>query len=105
MKTTRAGHDQTESKHSAKRGLSLHMILTLAAFMPAVAYGIGLRTPNQDPEAVARGNAFVATADNPAAIYYNPAGITQLEGHNVHAGLYLISADTKYESLTGRKAE
>ena len=74
--------------------------------MPAVAYGIGLRTPNQDPEAVARGNAFVATADNPAAIYYNPAGITQLEGQNVQVGvLSYLGINTRYESLSGTASD
>jgi hypothetical protein len=34
----------------------------------------GFRLPNQNPEAIARGNAFVATADNPGD-HYNPAGI------------------------------
>lgn len=48
----------------------------------------GFRLPDQDAFATARGEAFVATADNPSAIYYNPAGITQLEGHNVRGGLY-----------------
>lgn len=59
------------------------------------------RLANQDPEAIARGNAFAATANNPSAIYYNPAGITQLEGQNASAGLYLISASTKYNGPNG----
>ena len=69
------------------------------------AGAVGFRLPNQDPEGIARGNAFAATADNPSAIYYNPAGITQLEGHNFSVGLYLISADTEYTSPTGGKAQ
>lgn len=62
---------------------------------------VGLRLPNQDPEAIARGNAFVATADNPSTIYHNPAGITQLEGHQLSAGVYLISTDVSYVSPSG----
>jgi len=89
-----------------KHNLRLHVALVMAAFLPAVAYGIGLRTPNQHPEAVARGNAFVATADNPAAIYYNPAGITQLEGHNVSLGvLNYLAIKTRYESPTGSESD
>ncbi len=64
----------------------------------------GFRLPNQDPEAVARGNAFAATADDPAAIYYNPAGITQLDGQNASAGLYLISTSEKFTSTSGATA-
>jgi long-chain fatty acid transport protein len=66
---------------------------------------VGLRDPNLDPEAIARGDAFTATADNPAAIYYNPAGITQLQGNNLRVGVYLISPDTRFTSPTDIKAE
>ena len=48
----------------------------------------GFALPSQDAFATARGEAFVATADNPSAIYYNPAGITQLEGNNLRGGVY-----------------
>jgi long-chain fatty acid transport protein len=68
------------------------------------ASAVGFRLPNQDPEAIARGNAFVATADNPSAVYYNPAGITQLEGQNITAGLYLVSAGIDYHSASGASA-
>jgi long-chain fatty acid transport protein len=102
MKTARAQYGPAESKLSVKRGLSRRVLPALVALLPAVAYGIGLRTPNQDPEAVARGNAFVATADNPSAIYYNPAGITQLEGHNLSVGvLNYFFVRTHYESPGG----
>ncbi len=64
---------------------------------------VGFRLPNQDPEGIARGNAFVATADNPSAIYYNPAGITQLEGQQVRVGIYAISTGVDYTSPTGQR--
>ena len=54
--------------------------------LPLTLLANGLRLASQDGFASARGDAFVATADNPSAIYYNPAGITQLEGNNVRAG-------------------
>jgi len=56
----------------------------------------GFRLPDQDAFATGRGEAFVATADNPSAIYYNPAGISQLEGQNVRGGLYAIYLDPSY---------
>lgn len=71
----------------------------------STASAVGFRLPNQDPEGIARGNAFAATADNPSAIYYNPAGISQLSGDQVRAGLYFISADTEYHSSTFGDAE
>ncbi len=66
--------------------------------VPTSLQAVGFRLPNQDPEAIARGDAFAATADNPSAIYYNPAGITQLEGGNVRVGVYAISPGVDYQS-------
>ena len=63
------------------------------------ANGFGL--PDQDAFATARGEAFVATADNPSAVYYNPAGITQLRGNNLRAGVYGIYLDPTYSPLGG----
>src|SRR5690348_10825083 len=77
-------------------------VIALALSLGTSANAVGLRDPNQDPEAIARGNAFTATADNPSAIYYNPAGITQLQGNNARVGLYFISADTHYKSAAGQ---
>ena len=69
---------------------------------PAAVRGIGLRVPNQDAAAIARGNAFVATADNPSALYYNPAGITQLPGADVQLGvLNYLGINTRYEAPAG----
>ena len=74
----------------------------LSVLLPSTGLGLGSRIPNQDPEAIARGNAFVATADNPAALYYNPAGITQMEGHNLQLGsLFYLNIYSDYKSPTG----
>jgi long-chain fatty acid transport protein len=62
--------------------------------LKASANGFGLAS--QDAFATARGEAFVATADNPSAIYYNPAGITQLKGNNLRGGVYGIYLDPSY---------
>ena len=57
--------------------------------------------PDQDAFVIGRGMAFVATANNPSAIYYNPAGITQLEGNNLRLGVYAINLATTYEPTSG----
>ena len=69
--------------------------------LPFAASGVGIRLPSQSAEAVARGNAFVATADTPAAIYYNPAGITQLKGQTAEAGFYVVTVGVTYDSPNG----
>ncbi len=63
----------------------------------------GFAVSDQDAFATARGEAVVATADNPSAIYYNPAGIAQLEGHNLRAGFYAIDFDSSYKPPSGEQ--
>jgi long-chain fatty acid transport protein len=72
----------------------LALLVSGALAMKASANGFLL--PDQDAFATARGEAFVATADNPSAIYYNPAGITQLEGNELRGGLYGIYLDSSF---------
>src|ERR1022692_2242106 len=74
--------------------------LLAAAVLGGVPWTVlanGMRLASQDAFASARGEAFVATADNPSAIYYNPAGIAQLDGNNFRAGLYEIYLDPSYK--------
>jgi long-chain fatty acid transport protein len=68
---------------------------------PMIGSATGFRLPDQDAFATARGEAFVATADNPSAIYYNPAGMTQLPGQNFRAGIYGIDLEPEYQSPSG----
>jgi long-chain fatty acid transport protein len=72
-----------------------------ALLAPAIGFSNGTRLPNQNAEATARGNAFVATADNPSAIYYNPAGLTQLPGLQIQSDAYAILARYDYTPAGG----
>lgn len=78
----------------------LLQLSTLALWASSIwaVQATGFRLPDQDAFATARGEAFTATADNPSAIYYNPAGISQLEGHHVRGGAYGIYLHPTYES-------
>jgi long-chain fatty acid transport protein len=105
MKPSR--HRQNLNPSPFNRKFCLEAVLWVSLVFAGVhnASAVAFRLPNQDPEGIARGNAFAATADNPSAIYYNPAGITQLEGQTISAGMYLVSAHTEYTSPTGAKAQ
>ncbi len=84
------------------RSVALLLLLLLAVTVPPGARAIGILLPNQDPEAIARGNAFAATADNPSAIYYNPAGITQIQGFNFEvADINYLGINAHYEPASG----
>ena len=76
--------------------------LLATLLVPQVSSAIGFLLPNQDPAAIARGNAFAATADNPSAIYYNPAGITQITGWEVQVGeLNYLGIHSHYQPAGG----
>jgi long-chain fatty acid transport protein len=76
-------------------------ILFLFAAPTAVAYADGFRNPFQGAAAIAQGNAFAAQADDPTAIYYNPAGMTQLHGIQNSVGVQFVSVNVNYTSPTG----
>jgi long-chain fatty acid transport protein len=84
------------SKHALR---FLAIIISGVSALNVSANGFGLAS--QDAFASARGEAFAATADNASAIYYNPAGITQLEGNNVRGGLYGISLNQTFKPTNG----
>ena len=79
------------SAHTA-RSIAYFFIFSV---LSATSYGLGFRIPDQGAAGTARGDAFAATADDPSAIYYNPAGITQLEGTRVLLGGYAISLKSR----------
>lgn len=72
---------------------------TLAAFAAALlaasaastgAMAAGFRLPEAGAKAMGMAFAFTAQANDPSAIYFNPAGITQLEGTNAKAGVTYV---------------
>ena len=67
----------------------------LAAAFPSTSRGLGIRIADQDARATARGNAFTATADNPSAIYYNPAGISFLYSPSLNSPAFTPSLGGK----------
>src|SRR5271156_6739222 len=49
-------------------------------------FALGFRNPDQDARATGQGEAFVAQADDASAIYYNPSGLTQIQGTEITSG-------------------
>ncbi len=76
-------------------------LAVLSTFPSPALHAIGFRVPGQDSFVVARGTAFAATADSPAALHYNPAGITQLSGTHVSSGVSFVNVRTRYRSPEG----
>jgi len=68
---------------------------------PSLVRADGIRNPFQGAAAIAQGNAFAAQADDPTAVFYNPAGMTQLHGVQQTAGVQFVSVNTHFTSPTG----
>jgi len=62
------------------------------------------RIQGQGAAASAMGNAFAAQADDPSALHYNPAGMTQLRGLQLMAGALIAGGSTDFTSPTGMTA-
>jgi len=62
------------------------------------------RIQGQGAAASAMSNAFAAQADDPSALHYNPAGMTQLQGLQFMAGALISGGSTDFTSPTGATA-
>ncbi len=64
------------------------MLITCVAVLilgPVLALANGFYTPKVGPRAGAMGGAFIGLADDYSAVYWNPAGITQIKGMELTA--------------------
>ena len=67
--------------------------------LPGVASAQVPRIQGQGTAASGMGNAFAAQADDPSALHYNPAGMTQLQGRSIHGrGTILRWVDKFHQS-------
>lgn len=73
-----------------QRGIAVGLGLVLLG-AAGTASAAGFKVNEQDAKAMGMANAFTAQADNPSALYYNPAGITQLSGTQVSLGSLVIN--------------
>ena len=62
------------------------------------------RIQGQGTAASGMSNAFSAQADDPSALHYNPAGMTQLHGVEFMTGVLLSGGTTSFTSPTGQTA-
>ena len=87
---------------NTKKCLKIGLVTVSSALGAASVHASAFDLPDQDAFAIGRGMAVVATADNPSAIYYNPAGITQIPGANLRLGMYAIDIDAStHNNLSG----
>ena len=71
------------------------------ACLPRMSSAQVPRIQGQGAAASAMSNAFAAQADDPSALHYNPAGMTQLRGLQLMAGALIAGGSTDFTSPTG----
>ncbi|MDP9193585.1 MAG: outer membrane protein transport protein [Acidobacteriota bacterium] len=72
------------------------LTLSLACLLATPAFGSGFLIPEQGAKASAMAGAFAATADDPSAIFYNPAGLAQQRHMAAYAGTTLINFTNEF---------
>ncbi len=76
-----------------KKLTSLFLILIFAA---SVSYGSGFQINEHGARAMGMAGAFAGLANDPSALYFNPAGMTQLKGTHILAGVTFISPSSTF---------
>ncbi|MBI5729980.1 MAG: outer membrane protein transport protein [Ignavibacteriales bacterium] len=66
------------------------ILILLIAISASNIFGGGFQLNEHGARAMGMAGAFAGLANDPSAIYFNPAGITQLRGINFSAGVTLI---------------
>jgi len=74
----------------------LTIAVSMTCLLAASAFGSGFLIPEQGAKASAMAGAFAATADDPSAIFYNPAGIAQQRHMAAYAGTTLINFSNEF---------
>ncbi len=81
--------------------LLLACVMVLVEGSPSIVHATGFRILDQSASATGQSGAFTAQADDPSAVYYNPAGMTQLRGVQTSLGTILAGGHTSFTSPTG----
>jgi long-chain fatty acid transport protein len=88
-----------------KRFPALFLYLLLAALLiPVTANAAGFAIYEWGARGQALSGAMVGRADDPSALAYNPAGMTQLEGKHTMAGVTAIMRRRQRSRLSGRRS-
>lgn len=82
---------------------TIRTAVTAAAILgvAATAFPAGFHIREQGAKAMGMANAFVAQADDPSAVFYNPAGIAFLKGSQASLGVTVIDVpETEFRGTT-----
>lgn len=72
--------------------------LLMACLLPLGAMAGGFSIPEQGSKAAAMAGAFTGLANDPSAIYFNPAGISFIPGMNLTIGSTFVSPESQFQN-------
>ncbi len=72
------------------------VVMPIWCWCTSTAHGAGFALIQQGTAAMGQGNAFVADASDPSAIFYNPAGLNQMKRAQVYVGSFLNYPDRNF---------
>ena len=75
--------------------------LSSTLLLSSTASATGFRLPEQSATATGMASAFVGQADDVSAAWYNPAGLTRLDGTQIVAGIVPIYASLTHDTTAG----
>lgn len=77
------------------------LIVVTAVQLAAICstFALGIRLPSQGAAATGQSDAFVAQADDATALFYNPAGVTQITGSEIAVGSWNWFPDYRFEGV------
>ncbi|GFO54263.1 membrane protein [Geomonas sp. Red276] len=69
--------------------------------LAGICHAAGFKVSEQGAKAMGMGNAFTGQADDPSALYFNPAGIAFLSGAQINVGVTgIVVPQTKFTGTT-----
>src|SRR5690348_7675654 len=91
---------QTRIMNTKQRILNCTIFVGAMVAATTSTFALGFRNPDQDARATGQGEAFVAQADDASAVYYNPGGLSQLNGTQITSGGMLDFGNTKFNGAS-----
>ena len=77
----------------------------MSALLLSKLYAGGFQLNEHGARAMGLGGAFTAVADDPSAVYFNSAGLTQLSGWNFMIGTALIAPNSAFRGVAPQITE
>src|SRR5512139_1601483 len=97
-----AGYSNVYFREGARMKRAFVGMFFLFSMMTVSSEGLaaGFALPDQDSAAMGMAGAFAGQADDAASVWYNPAGMTQLDGTQISGGVIGIYPTLTHENNT-----